>query len=75
MNKPFTGVELSLATPSATKRQRLQRFADVIRSGPLPPSLPLHQSGIPRRRRVEVSLASWFAIGTRSNIASCTPPA
>jgi len=34
MNKPFTGVELSLATPSATKRQRLQRFADVIRSGP-----------------------------------------
>jgi hypothetical protein len=33
MNKPLTSVELSLATPPVTKRQRLQRFADVIRSG------------------------------------------
>ena len=34
MNKPLTSVELSVATPPVTKRQRLQRFADVIRSGP-----------------------------------------
>ena len=39
MNKPLTSVELTLATPPVTKRQRLQRFADVIRSGP---PCPLH---------------------------------
>ena len=39
MDKPLTSVELSLATPPVTKRQRLQRFADVIRSGP---SCPLY---------------------------------
>ena len=32
MNNPLTTVELSLATPPVTKRQRLQRFANVIRS-------------------------------------------
>ena len=50
MNKPLTSVELSLATSPVTKRQRLQRFADVIRSRASRPSLPLHQPGIPRRR-------------------------
>ena len=39
MNNPLTTVELSLATPPVTKRQRLQRFANVIRSGP---RVPLH---------------------------------
>ena len=39
MNNPLTTVELSLATPPVTKRQRLQRFANVIRSGP---PVPLH---------------------------------
>ena len=39
MNKPLATVELSLATPPVTKRQRLQRFANVIRSGP---RVPLH---------------------------------
>ena len=39
MDKPPTSVELSLATPPVTKRQRLQRFADVIRSRP---PCPLH---------------------------------
>ena len=37
MNKPLATVELSLAT--VTKRQRLQRFANVIRSVP---RVPLH---------------------------------
>jgi hypothetical protein len=36
MDKPL---ELSCATPPITKRQRLQRFANVIRSGP---RVPLH---------------------------------
>ena len=36
MNNPLTTVELSL-TPPVTKRQRLQRFANVIRSGPRVP--------------------------------------
>ena len=39
MNKPLTSGELVLAIPPITKHQRLQRFADVIRSGhpcPLP---------------------------------------
>jgi hypothetical protein len=39
MNKPLATVELSLATPPVTKRQRLQRFANVIRSDP---RVPLH---------------------------------
>jgi hypothetical protein len=39
MNKHLTTVELSLATPPVTKPQRLQRFANVIRSGP---RVPLH---------------------------------
>ena len=39
MNKSPTTVELSVATPPMTKRQRLQRFADVITSGP---GVPLH---------------------------------
>ena len=39
MDKPLTSGELSLPTPPVTKRQRLQRFADVIRSGP---PCPLH---------------------------------
>jgi hypothetical protein len=39
MNKPLTTVELSLATLPVTKPQRLQRFANVIRSGP---RVPLH---------------------------------
>jgi hypothetical protein len=39
MNKSLTTVELSVATPPMTKRQRLQRFADVITSGP---GVPLH---------------------------------
>jgi len=39
MSKPLTTVERSLATPPVTKRQRLQRFANVIRSGP---RVPLH---------------------------------
>ena len=39
MNKRLTTVERSLATPPVTKRQRLQRFANVIRSGP---PVPLH---------------------------------
>jgi hypothetical protein len=39
MKKPFPSVELSLAIPPVTKRQRLQRFADVIQSGP---PCPLH---------------------------------
>ena len=39
MNKRLTIVERSLATPPVTKRQRLQRFANVIRSGP---PVPLH---------------------------------
>ena len=34
MNKPLTTVELSLASPPVTKRQRLKRFANVIRCGP-----------------------------------------
>ena len=34
MNKPLATVELSLATPPVTKRQRLKRFANVIRCGP-----------------------------------------
>jgi hypothetical protein len=34
MNKPLTSADRSLATPRETKRQRLQRFADVIRRGP-----------------------------------------
>ena len=33
MNKPLTSIEL-VAIPPVTKRQRLQRFADVIRIGP-----------------------------------------
>ena len=33
MNKPLTSIQLTLATPPVTKGQRLQRFADVIRSG------------------------------------------
>ena len=39
MDKPLTSVELTLATPRESKRQRLQRFADVIRCGP---PCPLH---------------------------------
>ena len=39
MNKPLSSVELSLAAPPATKRQKLMRFADIIRSGP---PCPLH---------------------------------
>jgi hypothetical protein len=34
MNKPRTSAEGSLVIPPMAKRQRLQRFADVIRSGP-----------------------------------------
>jgi hypothetical protein len=34
MKKPLTSADFALATPPVTKRQRLQRFADVIRSGP-----------------------------------------
>ena len=33
MNKPLSSIEL-VATPPVTKRQRLQRFADVIRNRP-----------------------------------------
>ena len=39
MNKRLTTVERSLATPPVIKRQRLQRFANVIRSSP---PVPLH---------------------------------
>ncbi|MGA7580177.1 MAG: hypothetical protein WBW59_02590 [Pseudolabrys sp.] len=39
MNKPLTTVKRSLATPPVTKCQRLQRFANVIRSVP---RVPLH---------------------------------
>jgi hypothetical protein len=39
MNKPLTSLERSLATPPMNKRQKLQRFADVIRRRP---SCPLH---------------------------------
>ena len=39
MSKPLTTVERSLTSPPVTKRQRLQRFANVIRSGP---RVPLH---------------------------------
>ena len=34
MNKSFTTVELSPAASPATKRQKLMRFAKIIRSGP-----------------------------------------
>ena len=34
MNRPLTSAELSLAAPPATKRQKLIRFANIIRSGP-----------------------------------------
>ena len=33
MDKPLTSVELSPAAPPATKRQKLIRFANIIRSG------------------------------------------
>ena len=39
MNNRLTAAERSPATPPVTKRQRLQRFANVIRSGP---PVPLH---------------------------------
>jgi len=39
MNKRLTTVERSLDAPPVTKRQRLQRFANVITSGP---PVPLH---------------------------------
>ena len=34
MNKSLTAVERSPAAPPATKRQKLMRFANIIRSGP-----------------------------------------
>ena len=70
MNKPLTTVERSVATPPATKPQRLQRFANVIRSGPRV-SLSLHQSGIPRCRRMEISrapLSTAFALAAKDSV-------
>ena len=65
MDKPLTSVELSPAAPPATKRQKLIGFQYHPERFALS-ALSLHQPGIPRHRRVEVSLASWFTVRTRS---------
>jgi hypothetical protein len=73
MDKPLTSVELSLATPPVTKRQRLQRFADVIRSGP---SCPLYLFiNLEYRDAGEWKYLSHPGSShSQHRITSCTPP-
>ena len=61
MNKSLTSVKLTRATTPVTKRQRLQRFADMIQNGPPCPvhlfvNLEYRDAG-----EWKYLSASWFA--------------
>ena len=73
MDKPLTSVELP-SLPLVTKRQRLQRLADVIRSGP---PFPLYLFiNFEYRDAGEWKYLSHLVRRSHSQhrITSCTPP-
>ena len=75
MNKSLTATELSPAASPATKRQKLMRFAKIIRSGPAVRSISSSASNT-----ATLASGNIFRILVRHShsprkIASCTPPA
>ena len=75
MNKPRTSAEGSLVIPPMAKRQRLQRFADVIRSGPPALSTSLSTWNTAMLVSGNISRIRLRRSHSQRTMISCTPPA